>query len=110
MADSNTAEQISLLEAEIERLAEIAERCRKIIVAARIAIAAGALWALATALGMIVFNQIAVICSITAVIGGIVAYGSNKTTLQQTLAAMKAADARRSGLIDMIDLKPVTDE
>lgn len=108
MTDSNQPDQISRLEADIERLAEAAEKCRKIILTSRVAVAAGALCTLGMALGIIPFDQIAVVCSITAVIGGIVAFGSNTTTLQQTMAGIKAAETRRSELIDTIELKPVT--
>ena len=107
MADRDPAEQISQLEAKIDELAEAAERCRKVIVVARIAVFAGAICLSAIMLGLLAFDQIAVVCSITAVIGGIVAVGSHRTTLQQTMAAISKVEARRSELIDMIELKPV---
>lgn len=108
MTDHDQAKEIARLEAKIERLAEAAERCRKLILISRIAVAAGALCIAAMMLGILTFDQLAVVCSITAVIGGIVIFGSNRTTLQQTMAAMKETEARRSELIDTIDLKPVT--
>jgi len=43
------------------------------------------------------------------VLGGIVSLGSNIGTLQQTVAAMSAADALRSDLISRIDLRVVAD-
>ncbi len=109
MTDSDLAGQISQLEAEIEHLADVAERCRKIIVASRLAIVVGGLWLLGIALGVVPFDQLGFICSITAIIGGIVAFGSNTRTWQQTIDTLKAAQARRSELIDTIDLKLVTD-
>ena len=108
MTDRDLAEQISQLEANIDELAEAAERCRKVIVVSRIAVFAGAICISAMMLGLLAFDQIAVVCSITGVIGGIVAGGSHRTTLQQTMAAISEAEARRSELIDMIELKPVT--
>jgi small neutral amino acid transporter SnatA (MarC family) len=108
MTDPDPAEQIARLEAKIERLAETAERCRKLVLISRMAVAAGGLCMAAMMLGIWAFDQLAIVCSITAVIGGIVVFGSNRTTLQQTVAAMKEAEARRSQLIDTIDLKPVT--
>jgi hypothetical protein len=70
-------EQILHVEAHIEELTDIIERCRKIIVA------------------------------IAAVIGGTVVFGSNMSTLKQTMADMKSAEAHRSELIGRMDLKVV---
>ena len=40
---------------------------------------------------------------------GVVSLGSNISTLQQAMAAMSAAEARRSDLISRIDLRVVGD-
>jgi hypothetical protein len=58
-------------------------------------------------LGLFGSNQAAAIGSIAGVLGGIVSLGSNVSTLQQTMAAMSAAEARRSDLISRIDLRVV---
>ena len=42
-----------------------------------------------------------------ALLGGIVSLGSNVSTLRQTMEAIAAAEARRSQLIDGIDLRLV---
>jgi hypothetical protein len=75
-------------------LAEVAERCRKIILVSRAAVAASAGLMLATMLGLLGSDQVAAIGSIAAVLDGIVSLGSNVSTLRQTMAAMSAAEAR----------------
>jgi hypothetical protein len=108
--ESDPVDEISRIEARIEQLAEIAERCRKIILVSKAAIAGGAALMLATALGLLGANQAAVFGSIAVVLGGIVSLGSNVSTLRQTTAAISAAEALRSELIGRIDLRVVGDE
>jgi hypothetical protein len=64
---------------------------------------------LAMMLGVLGSNQIAAIGSMAAVLIGIVSLGSNVSTLQQTTAAISAAELQRSELIGSIDLKIVSD-
>ena len=98
-------ERIAQLEERIEALAESAERCRKIIVFARIAIGAGAVLLAAVLLSVV--DRAAIVGAIAAVIGGIVAFGSNKSTLERILADIQAAEAQRNELIGAIDLRSV---
>lgn len=106
MAEDN--DEISRIEARLEELAETAERCRKFILASKAAIAIGGALLLVTMLGFLASIQV-FIAAIAAVLGGIVALGSNVSTLQQTTAAIGAAEALRSDLIDRIDLQLVGD-
>ncbi|KRP90906.1 hypothetical protein AOQ72_34670 [Bradyrhizobium yuanmingense] len=109
MIQDDPVEEISDIEERIERLTEIAERCRKYILASKIAISGGAALLLVTILGVFGFGQIAALGSIALVLGGIVSLGSNISTLRQTDEAISAAEARRAALIGSIDLRVVAD-
>jgi hypothetical protein len=105
--EDNSIDEISLIEARLEELAEVSERCRKIILASKAAIAGGVGLLLFMMLGLFGSNQVAAIGSIAMVLGGIVSLGSNVSTLRQTMAAMSAAEALRSDLIRRIALRVV---
>ncbi len=109
MAEDNPIDEISRIEARLEELAEVAERCRKIILVSKVAIATGVALMLVMMLGLFGSNQVAAIGSIAAVLGGIVSLGSNVSTLRQTMAAMSAPEVLRSDLIGRIDLRVVGD-
>lgn len=109
MTEDDPTDEISDIEARIEALAEIAERCRKYILASKIAIGGGAALLLVTILGVFGLGQTAALGSIALVLGGIVSLGSNVSTLRQTDEAISAAEARRAALIGSIDLRVVAD-
>lgn len=109
MTEDDPIDEISDIEARIESLAEIAERCRKYILASKIAIGGGTALLLVTILGLLGLGQTAALGSIALVLGGIVSLGSNVSTLRQTDEAISAAEARRSALIGSIDLRVVAD-
>jgi len=108
MADGYHRDEISRIEADIEELAKTLESCRRAMLHSKVAIAAGGIWILAYSLGAIRFDPTAMISAIAAVIGGVVIFGSNTSTLKQTTIAMKAAETLRAELIDMIDLRAVS--
>jgi len=107
--DDDPSDEIALLEERLERLAEVSERCRKIILVSKATIAGGGVLLLVMVLGLFGSSQVAALGSIAAVLGGIVSLGSNVSTLRQTNDAISAAEALRSDLIGRIDLRVVRD-
>jgi hypothetical protein len=105
--DDEPADEMSLVEARLEYLAGVAERCRKIILASKLAIGAALACLLAMVLGLIGPNDNAAIGSIAVVLGGIVSLGSNVSTLRQTMDAIGDAEAHRSDMIDRKHLRLV---
>jgi hypothetical protein len=109
MTEDDPIDEISEIEARIEELAEIAESCRKFILASKAAIAGGVALLLVALLGLFGAGLSAALGSIALMLGGIVLLGSSVSTLRQTDAAINAAEARRSDLIGGIDLRVVRD-
>jgi hypothetical protein len=108
--EDNPSDEISRIEARLDEMAEVAERCRKFILVSKAAIAGGVALLLALMLGLFgSSNQVAAIGSIAVVLGGIVSLGSNLSTLRQTMDAMNAAEALRADLIGSIELRVVGD-
>jgi hypothetical protein len=109
MTEDDPTDEISEIEARIEELAEIAERCRKFILASKAAVAGGVALLLVAILGLFGSGPSAALGSIALMLGGIVSLGSNISTLRQTDAAINAAEALRADLIGRIDLRVVRD-
>ncbi len=95
-------DEIVQLEARLEQLAAVVESCRKISVAARAAILLGAALLAALLFGVLRFDLVPFVVAVTAVLGGIVLFGSNSSTRSQAAAELRAAEARRAELIDRI--------
>jgi hypothetical protein len=106
MEEDDPIDEIAGIEEQLEELAEVSERCRKIILVSKAAIAGGAALLVVMLLGLF-GSQVAAIGSIAMVLGGIVSLGSNVSTLRQTMAAISAAEVLRSDLISRIDLHVV---
>jgi hypothetical protein len=107
--EDNPIDEISRIEAQLEELAEVSERCRRIILVSKAAIAGGVALPLFMMLGLFGSNEVAAVGSIALVLGGIVSLGSNVSTLRQTMATINGAEAFRSDLISRIDLRVVGD-
>ena len=110
MDDDDFRDEIAQLEARSEALTESIERCRKISLAAKLTIAAGAIWIVLVLLGVIAFSPGTIIAAMAAVLGGIVLLGSNATTWTQTDAALHDAEAMRADLIGRMELPVVGEE
>jgi hypothetical protein len=105
--EDDEIDQMTLIEARLEHLAEVAERCRKIILASKLAIAAGVVLLVVMLFGLIGANDNAAIGSIAVILGGIVSLGSNISTLRQTEDAIDDAETLRSDMIDRKHLRLV---
>ncbi len=110
MSDGDPRTEILRLEAKIEELTELIERCRKIILISKIAVAIGGIWPLGLAIGLMRFDPVTMIGAIAVIIGGTVVFGSNTSTAKQTAAAAEAAEARRAELIGKMNLTVVTEQ
>ena len=109
-SDHASADDIALVEARIEELAGSIERCRKIALAAKIAVFGGAAWTVLTLLGIVDFTPSLFVAGLACMIGGAVLLGSNRTTWQQMETAKRASEALRTEMIGRLDLRTVGDE
>jgi hypothetical protein len=103
----NLRDEIVRLEAEIEQLAETIESCRKLILIAKGAMSLAGVLIVAALVGAINLDPALLIGAFGVVLGGIVVFGSNSSTLEQAMAATRAAELRRSQMIGQIDLRVV---
>lgn len=104
---SDVRDEIARLEERVEALAVSIERCRKVSLAAKIAILVGGAWLALTLLALVTFTPSLFFGAIAAAIGGVVLLGSNATTWNETEAALANAEAGRRALIDDIELTTV---
>ena len=103
-------QQIADLEAEIDALSDAAERCRKSMIVAKAAVVAGILLFGASLLGLIRSDAIVLVIGIAVTIAGIGFFGSSRGTLDQLVEKIRVREARRTGMIDGMDLRTVQDE
>ena len=102
--DVSAHEQIARLEGKIDELADAVERCRKLGLFAHVLVIGGALWLFAGLFGIVYFGP-AMLGAITAILGGLVLGGSNRSTKQQNQAALDQAESQRNSLIGAIELR-----
>jgi hypothetical protein len=82
-------------------------RCRKFALVAKIAIILGALLTGATLLGVLTLTPMAMLGGVAALLGGIVVYGSNGSTLEELSKSLHDAEAWRAALIGRLDTRLV---
>ena len=110
MDGDDVRDEIAQLEARGEALAEAIERCRKISLASKLAIAGGAAWIVLVLLLVLPFIPGTVIAALAAVIGGTVLLGSNATTWNQADADLRQTEAMRADLIGRMDLRLIGEQ
>lgn len=101
--------EIARLERDIEQLSDATERCRKIDAGAKAAMAAGAAWLAAVLLGFARTGGAMTLVALAALLGGLVTYGSNRSTWARLAERLQAAETRRSQLIDHLEMTTVRD-
>lgn len=105
--DGDPHDEIERLEAQIDELSARLESCRKFILVARIAVVAGAILLAALLLGLLSFDPRLLLAAITALLGGIVVWGSNHSTADETAQELAATEVERTNLIGSIALRVV---
>jgi hypothetical protein len=109
MNNPNHHDEIVRLEEQIDELAARIESCRKFILTGRILIIGGGAVLVAILIGALQFNPSVMAVAVAAVLGGIVAAGSNHSTAKEAMRELTAAEAKRTVLIGQIDLRLVSE-
>ncbi len=109
MNDSSYRDEIVRLEAQAEELTDRIESCRKFILAGWVAILTGGLVLVAMVLGLIGSDPSVLGIAGAAVLGGIVAAGSNRSTAKEATTQLIATEAKRAELIGQLDLRVVSE-
>ena len=107
MNDGDHRDEIVRLEAQIDEPAVRIENCRKFILAGQIAVVGGGVVLFATVVGVIQFDPSIMAVAVAAVLAGIVAAGSNRSTAKEAMHELTLAEAKRTALIGQIDLRLV---
>ena len=107
MTGFGLSDRIAHLEGQIEEHAKTVERCEKAMLLAKIAGAAGAIWLALMMIGAVRFGGLAMIVSLSAMIGGFVVFGSSRSSAQQAAAGLENAEAERRALIGSLELRTV---
>ena len=107
--EDDPIDEMSLIEARLEHLAEVAERCRKIILASRLAIAGGVALLLVMLLGLSGSMKISRSARSPRCWAASCRWGSNVSTLRQTRTRSTTPRASVRIMIDRKHLRVVGD-
>ena len=108
MSDEEVQAELAEIEERIERLRYMIESCRKGTLASRAAIVGGGVLFLANLLGLFgPASLLLALLSFTAIIGGIVWLGANKTSREQALASLRAAQSEWQAATDAIEMSTI---
>jgi cell division septum initiation protein DivIVA len=94
--------RIERLEEEIAALEESVARCGKIMAAAQVAISVGVVALVAVFLGLLRVGGMGFVLAVSAILIGIVLFGSNRSTRDVLRAEIARKRAARDALIDAI--------
>jgi cell division septum initiation protein DivIVA len=100
-------QQIADLEAELDHLRDRAEQCRKSMIVAKVAMAAGTLLFAAILFGFIRSDSVLLVVAIAAVLAGTAFFGSSRGTLEQLAEKIRTCENRRTEMIDGMDLRTI---
>jgi hypothetical protein len=109
MSHTELHDAISRLEARLEELAESQANCRKMIMASRFAVGGAGLWLMGMIFGVFTAEAVQLTTAISVFLGGIVFFGSNTSTLEQTSASIQSLEAERASMIEGARLRLVSD-
>ena len=96
--------EIARLEERIEQLATKIDNCRKLMLAARIAVAFGGVLIAALLTGVLRDEPVFLVTAIVALLGGIVLLGSNSSTAAEAREQMEEAEIKRDEWIGALQL------
>ncbi|MBV9065054.1 MAG: hypothetical protein JO004_04720 [Methylobacteriaceae bacterium] len=108
MSDDEVQAQLADIEERIESLRDMIESCRKGMLASNAAIAAGAIVLLADLFGL--FGSVSLLLALscfTAIIGGIVWLGANKTSREQASASLRAAQSEWQAATNALEMSTI---
>jgi hypothetical protein len=95
--------EIVRLEEQIDQLEATIESCREFILVGQIAVASGSVILIAMLVGGIQLNLSVMGLAAAAVLSGIVAVGSNRSTANEASGELTALEAKRVTLIGQLD-------
>lgn len=105
MSDDATQARLAEIEDRVHHLQDVIESCRKGMLVSRAAILVGGVLFLANLITRP--SLLIALLSFTAIIGGIVWLGANKTSHEQALASLRLAESEWQEVTDTIAMSTV---